>query len=133
MLCEVTGDHAVVRCGQIGLGRRIDCTAKPAGNSFQLFLGSIAGQVNSGIVQQDDLIIDLCVDVVVLRLVVHDKIHDVFLRCGCVRDGFRHLKAGMTSLGDGLEPLLLQAHRSGFESFEGYKLVVCHICLLLCR
>ena len=133
VLGEVAGDHAVVGSGQVSFGRGVHRAAQTAGDSFQLFLGGVAGKINSGIVQQNDLIIDLCVDVVVLRLVVHDKIHDVFLRCGCVRDGFRHLKAGMTCLGDGLEPFLLQACSGGFESFEGHKLVVCHISLLLCR
>ena len=133
VLVEVAGDHAVVGCGQVSFGRGVYRATQTTRNSFQLFLGGIAGKVNGGIIQQDDRTFDLCVDVIVLRLVIHDQIHHIVLRFIDRRNGFGLAESGMARLGNRLEPFLLQACSGGFESFEGYKLVVCHISLLLCR
>ena len=133
VLGEVAGDHAVVGCGQVSFGRGVYRATQTTRNSFQLFLGGIAGKVNGGIIQQDDRTFDLCVDVIVLRLVIHDQIHHIVLRFIDRRNGFGLAESGMARLGNRLEPFLLQACSGGFESFEGYKLVVCHISLLLCR
>src|SRR5699024_1147606 len=67
----------------------------------------VVGQVHSGVIQQQHLVLYLGVDVVVLGLAVHHKVQHIGL-CGIrLRHGIHLFVLGVARFGDGGQPLRL--------------------------
>ena len=98
---EIRGDNRIIGCRQVFLRACIHRAANAARNGIQLFDGRVVAQVNGGIIQTDNLTADLCVDVVVPGLFIHDQIQDILLCLLCGRNLVGCFKTGVCRVRNG--------------------------------